>query len=234
MKNYKKEKFKTEKDWLNHRGFGGSSASALMGCNPYMTALDIYCSAVNEIKNEPNENENESTQYGKLLEPVIRDIVKYNFMNKYRMQTPNGYTMYRSTKYPFMTATLDGILTDIETGEKWVLEIKTHDLRDSEDRAIWKTGIPKNYLYQCLHYLAVMNDFVGAILVAKLRTIDYSTGLVDKEEIAYYYIKRENSIKSIANLIEVEKNFQENHILKRIPPSVAMPLMEEEGKEEDE
>ena len=233
MKNYKKENYKNDKElWFANRGFGGSSASALFNCNPYMNQLDIYCSAVNDIKNEAVGDDNESTQYGKKLEPVIADIVKYNFESKFKLWRPKGYVMFRSTKYPYMTATLDGILTDLDTKEKWVLEIKTHDLRNQEDRDVWRYGIPKNYLYQCLHYLAVMNDFVGAILVAKLRTIDYSTGLVDKEEIAYYYIKREDAVKSIANLIEVEASFYENHILKRIPPKVAMPLMERKEEEE--
>lgn len=231
-KNYKKEKYKTFDEWINARGFGGSSCSALFDCNPYMTKLDIYCSATNDIKNELNETDNESTQYGKKLEPVIADLVRYNFEKKFKLWRPKGYVMFRSTKLPIMTSTLDGILTDIETKEKWVLEIKTHDLRDSADRELWRTGIPKNYLYQCLHYLAVMNDFVGAILVAKLREIDYSTGLVDREEINYYIIKREDSVKTIANIIEVEKDFYENHILKRIPPDVDMPLMERKEEED--
>ena len=232
-KDYTKENYKNDKElWLANRGFGGSSCSALMNCNPYMTALDIYNSAINELKNEPREDDNESTQYGKKLEPVIADIIKYNFESKFKLWRPKGYVMFRSKSNPFMTATLDGLLTNLENKEKWILEIKTHDLRDSVDRETWRVGIPKNYMYQCLHYLAVMNDCVGVILVAKLRQINYETGLVDREEIAYYYIMRENAVKTIANLKEVERDFYYNHILLRIPPDVDMPLLEER-KEED-
>ena len=58
---YKKVKFKTEEEWLENRSIGGSSASALLGYNPYMNAMDIYLSHVNPKKRESHQTQ--STQY---------------------------------------------------------------------------------------------------------------------------------------------------------------------------
>ena len=55
---YKVEHYgKDRQEWLKNRGFGGSSVSAIFGKNPYMNALDIYCSAFNK-NDEKNEKQN--------------------------------------------------------------------------------------------------------------------------------------------------------------------------------
>ena len=38
-KKYKVEHFKSREEWLSNRGLGGSSASAIVGFNPWMNAL---------------------------------------------------------------------------------------------------------------------------------------------------------------------------------------------------
>ena len=227
MKLYKKEKYQDKKSWLLARRIGGSGASALLGESPYQTALDVYCAIVNpaEIKDEQNT----STQYGVALEPIIRANVKENFKNKYRVQSPNGYTMYRRKDKPYMTATVDGLLTSLtDSKERWVLEIKTHEARGAEDMEKWNGKIPQNYFIQCLHYLAVMNDLAGCLFVAKIRYTNYDTGEVYKEEINYLKIERKDFEKDIAYLEKVETDFWENHVVKRIPPNIVIPIMEEE------
>lgn len=234
---YKKEKFKTKEEWLNNRAFGGSSASALFGVNPYMSNLDIYCACVSEPneKDIDEDDDNASTIYGQENEPIIRELVKIDFANKFDVKSPNGYEMYRRTDKPYMTATLDGLMTTITTPkEKWILEIKTHDVRNSADLEEWNGHLPQNYFIQVLHYLAVLNDTKGAWLVAKLRYIDYETGLPRTagngkcgEEIRYYKIERKDFEKDIAKLEQVETDFYENYVAKRVPPPINITLMEE-------
>lgn len=234
MKLYKKEKFKTKSEWLTHRSIGGSSASALFGANPYMTALDIYCASVSPT-NEKEENETVNTVYGQENEPLIREIVKVNFAKKFEVESPKGYVMYRRKDKPYMSATLDGLMTNIENPkEKWILEIKTHDVQSNADLEEWNGHLPQNYFIQCLHYLAVLNDTVGCWLVAKLRFLDYDTGLprtADNgkcgEEIRYYKIERKDFVDDIAKLEQVETDFQENHINKHIPPEINIDIMED-------
>lgn len=235
MKNYKKEKFKTKEEWLKNRGFGGSSASALLNANPYMTPLDIYCATVSpENEKEDSGDDTVSTQYGIDNEPLIRELVKINFANKFEVVSPSGYEMYRRKDKPYMTATLDGLMKDVSTKKKWILEIKTHDVRSNADLEEWNGHLPQNYFIQCLHYLAVLNDCVGAYLVAKLRFIDYDTGLPRTadtgkcgEEIRYYKIERKDFAKDIIFLEQVETDFQEKYIAKHIPPDININIMEE-------
>lgn len=200
-----------------------------------MTALDVYCASVSPVNEEDKDNhETASTIYGTQSEPIIRELVKINFANKFKVQSPNGYTMYRRKDKPYLTATLDGLMTDIVSKEKWILEIKTKEIISSADLKEWEGHLPDNYFIQCLHYLMVLNDCKGVWLVAKLRYLDFDTGLprtadIGKcgEEIRYYKIERKDFEKDIAYLEQVETDFQENHIAKHIPPKVNIDIMEE-------
>jgi putative phage-type endonuclease len=223
-KKYKRERFNTREEWLKSRGFGGSSASAILGKNPYMTALDLY-RAIVQPKKSLHINENECLMYGNNCEPLIRKIFQLDFNEKYLVRAPRGNEMYRRLDKPYMTATLDGILTDKQTKEKGVLEIKTHDIRNRKDEENWASHIPDNYYIQVLHYLAVMNDFTFGVLVAKLRFFDY----FDKEgkkllrtETRYYYIDRNDAQvkKDIEYLEKKETDFWENNITKKVMPSL--------------
>lgn len=230
---YGKEKYATKLEWLKARAIGGSAASAIFDVNPYMSKLDIYCSSVNKNENETDEdaNQNEMTVYGTALEPIIRELVKVNLSSKFKVQNPNGWTMYRRKDKPFMTATLDGLMTELSTNEKWILEIKTHEVRGKEDYAQWQNTLPINYAIQCLHYMAVLNDTKGCLLVAKLRFVDYDKDLTDKEEIRYYWLPRIDYQSKIDEVERVETKFYQEHIAKRIPPDIKVGFMEEEHNE---
>ena len=225
---YRKEKYGTKNEWLLARGIGGSSASALIDKNPYQTKLDVYCAITNPKLKEEDEG-NERTRYGQALEPLLRNNIKQLFASKYRVQNPNGFTMYRRIDKPFMTATVDGLMTSLtDPKERWIIEIKTHFMGDAEDRANWENhNIPDNYLIQCIHYLAVMPDITGVLFVAKLCYMNYETNEPYEEKIIYLKITRNDYAKLIADLEEVETNFWENNIVKRIPPSISLSIMEE-------
>lgn len=223
---YKKEKYKTRVEWLNNRGaFGGSSASAILGANPYLSKLDVYCAAVNpNINEKEDDKQTVSQKYGSDAESIIRELVKLNFASKFRVQSPNGFTQYRRIDKPYMTGTLDGILTDLTSGEKWVLEIKTHIVQGRADYEEWQNHIPQNYFIQGLHYLAVLNDYKGCMYACKLLWLNYETGLPEKEEIKYYELKREDFANDIEILENAETKFYENHIKKNIPPDIEIEL----------
>lgn len=224
QKKYTKETFKTKKDWLKARGFGGSSASAILGVNPYMSKLELY-RAIVMPNDHPLVKENESMNYGTKCEPLIRKIFAYDFKEKYRVHTPKDNEMYRRVDKTYMTATLDGILTEKPTMRKGVLEIKTHDIRNKKDEQNWSEHIPDNYYVQVLHYLLVMNDFEFAVLTAKLRFYDYFNAdgkKLLKTEIRYYYIDRhDEQVKRDLELLEKkETEFWENNIQKKIMPTL--------------
>ena len=224
---YRKEKYTTFKNWHANRGIGGSSASALFNENKHQDKLDIYCAMVAPMFEKENieEHDNESTLRGKALEPIIRNLFAYRFKDKFKVQSPNGFTQYRRIDKEYMTATLDGILTDKTTGERWILEIKTHENGGKADMEEWKNHLPQRYFIQVIHYLAVLNDFKGAIVVADILNTDYDLNEPlraekgNSDEIKVYVLEREKFEKEIALVEEVETEFMENNVNARIPPN---------------
>lgn len=224
VKNYTKETFKTKEEWLNHRGLGGSSASAIMGKSPYMSKLELYRAIVMPNKTHYDKT-NEAMQYGTKCEPIVRKLFVEDFDGVYKVHTPRNNEMYRRIDKPYMTATLDGLLTDMKTGKKGILEIKTHDIKNRKDDEDWRDHIPDNYYIQVLHYLLVMNDCDFAILSAKLRFFDYyheDGKKLLETRIRYYYIDRNDErIKRDLCLLEIkETDFWENNVKKKIMPSL--------------
>lgn len=222
---YKKETFKTKEEWLNARGLGGSSASAILGKNPYMSILDLYSSIVLSNKKKKANRSNSSMEYGTRNEPLIRRIFADDFSEKFKVIAPRNNEMYRRIDKPYMTATLDGVLINKETKEKGILEIKTHDVRNREDNKLWLKRIPDNYFIQVLHYLLVMNTFTFVVLVAKLRFYDYfheDGKKLLKTEFRYYYIDRndENIRKQLEYLESAETKFWEENVKKKVMPKI--------------
>jgi hypothetical protein len=203
-----------------------------------MNKMDIYCASILPKEERTDKtNSTPSTRYGKRCENIIARLVQLNYEDKYDVRPTTTYEMYHRIDKPYMTATLDGIAVEKLTKKKFIVEIKTHEVQDTADFEAWKSGnIPTNYLIQCCHYLAVLNDFDGAILVAKLRWIDYDTGLPRTakkgmaEAIYYYRIDRVDYEKDIAYLETVETDFEENHIIPRIPPSIDLEILNSKGE----
>ena len=113
---YTKETYskKDKGEWLNHRGLGGTSASAITGNSPYKNILELYADIMCPSKSEV-ESTNESMTYGILCEPIIRKLFAIDF-KKYKVHTPKGIEMYRRIDKPYMTATLESTLIEVETG----------------------------------------------------------------------------------------------------------------------
>lgn len=220
---YKVEKYSSKEKWLNARGIGGSSASAIENANPYMSKLELY-RVIKSNKKKKLDTTNTSMKYGINLEPLIRDIYRYDTESKYQVIDPKPFEMFRRIDKPFMTATIDGQLVEKSTKRKGILEIKTHDIRNRIDYQNWNGRIPDNYFIQVIHYLAVLNDFEFAVLCAKLRYFKYDlndkSAELEKSEIRYYYIERSEVIKEIEKLEKDETDFWENNILKGQMPSV--------------
>ena len=227
MRNYTRERYSTKEEWLKNRGFGGSSASAILGLNPYMSPLELYKAIVMPSNKQFEKTQNEAMAYGNQCEPLIRKQFAIDFAETLTVRAPRGNEMYRRKDKRYMTATLDGLLFNKLTKEKGVLEIKTHDIRNRKDEENWSNHIPDNYYIQVLHYLLVMNDCTFAILTAKLRFFDYyseSGKKLLKTETRYYFINRndEQIQKDLAFLENAETKFWEENILKKIIPPITL------------
>lgn len=219
-KNYIRETFKNKEEWLKHRGLGGTSASAITGSSPYKNVLELFAEIVCPSEMEV-EKTNSSMTYGTLCEPLIRKIYALDFQ-KYKMHTPRRFEMYRRIDKPYMTATLDGVLTELETNRKGVWECKTHDIRNREDEAEWQDHIPQKYYEQVIWYLVVMNDFDFIEVTAKLNFFDYfdpNGKKLIKSETRYYHIERSDVLKDVENLEKMVTKFWERNIMGGVIPN---------------
>jgi len=182
------------KEWLRYRkrGLGGSDAGAVCGLNPYRTAMQVYDDKTTDAT---EETDNEAMRQGRELE----DYVARRFMEAAGKKVRRANFMYYDEENPFMLADVDRMIV----GENAGLECKTASpyLADR-----WKNGeIPVSYQIQCYHYMSVCNADAWYIAV-----------VIFGREFKYYRIERDEEV--ISDLRQIERNFWENHILKRILP----------------
>lgn len=188
--------FNMEKqEWLNYRkqGIGGSDAGAVCGLNPYKTAMEVY---QDKVSFETEDFDNEAMRQGRDFE----DYVARRFTEVTGKKVRRANAMFCHEKYPFMLADVDRMVV----GEKAGLECKTASpfLADK-----WQDGqVPMHYYIQCLHYMTVCDADAWYIAV-----------LIFGREFKYYRIERDE--KMIADLIQIEQDFWQNHVLKGQMPS---------------
>lgn len=211
-------------EWLNNRGFGGSSVSALLGMNKWQTTLDIYCSSVNPTIHK-EDSTNPSTIYGTKAEPIMAQLFALNYIQYEVEYHIDEIVMARVKDKPYETYTFDGLIVERETKRKGFLEIKTHEIQDSEDEAMWASGqLPEQYYIQLLQGFVVMNDKEFCELYAILNHKDYETNTIKWSELRHYHLERKDVIDDIELVEKTEIDFQENHIDKRIPPNIHIEL----------
>ena len=182
-------------EWLEYRrkGIGGSDAGAVCGLNPYRTAMQVY---QDKIMDDLDEFDNEAMRQGREFE----DYVARRFMEATGKKVRKVNFMYYDEDHPFMIADVDRMVV----GENAGLECKTASPYMAEH---WEDGrIPISYQIQCLHYMSVCNADAWYIAV-----------LIYGREFKYYKIERDEEM--IADLIRIEEDFWENHVVKGKVPA---------------
>lgn len=183
-----------KKEWLKYRksGIGGSDAGAVCGLNPYRTAMQVYQDKISE---EIEEMDNEAMRQGREFE----DYVAKRFMEATGKKVRCANAMFYNEENPFMLADVDRMVV----GENAGLECKTASPYMADK---WKDGnIPLSYQIQCYHYMAVSNADAWYLAV-----------VIYGREFKYYKIERDEAV--IADLIQIEKTFWENHVMKQQIP----------------
>ena len=184
----------SHEEWLKIRksGIGGSDAGAICGLNPYSSPMAVYQDKISE---ELTEYDNESMRQGRDLE----EYVAKRFAEETGKKVRRANVIYKSTKYPFMFANVDRMIVGEDAG----LECKTASAYSADK---WKDGhIPESYQIQCHHYMAVTGAKAWYIAVVILG-----------REFIWHKIERDKEL--IQNLISIEKDFWNNHVIPRIMP----------------
>lgn len=184
----------TREMWLQYRrgGIGGSDAAVTVGLNPYKSLLTLYYDKKGLL---PENKDNEQMRQGRDLEQYVAD----RWMEKTGKKCRKDNFMYRNSEYPFMLADID---RDV-IGENAGLECKTTSVYNKSD--FGGGEIPLPYYVQCMHYMTVRGyeRMYLAVLVLNKGFYDFVIERNDEE---------------MQSLIQSEKSFWEDHILKNIPP----------------
>lgn len=208
---------KNRAEWLECRkkGIGGSDSGSAVGMNRYKSNVKLWREkSGREIPEDISENP--AVKFGKQAEHVIRELFKLNFP-QYSVDY-HEFRMHGIRDRPFMYATLDGELTERDTGLKGVLEIKTTTIQNSTQWNEWNDRIPNSYYVQILHQLAC-TEWNFAILYA---CINYISKGEKRTVLRYYRIDRNDVLADMEWLIRQETDFWKS-VINNKEPDLILP-----------
>lgn len=182
-------------EWLEWRkkGIGGSDAAAIVGLDRYKSAFEVYAEKLGLKTEEPD---NEAMRQGRDLE----EYVVKRFEEATGKKTRRRNAILQHPEYPFMLANIDRWVV----GENAGLECKTTSVLNPTKFS--KGEYPANYYVQCMHYMAVTGAEKWYLAVLVLNR-------------AFHVFEIERDEDEIRALIEAEREFWEEHVLKQIPPA---------------
>lgn len=183
----------SHEEWLQYRmqGIGGSDAAAIVGLNPYRSAVDVYADKLGFTQETVSS---EAMRQGADLEGYTAD----RFAEATGKKPHCMHAILQSREHPFMLANIDRKISGEDAG----LECKTTSPFSKVD---WESGeVPSNYYVQCQHYCAVSGypKWYLAVLV-------FSKG--------FYWYEIERNEDDIAALIQAEEAFWKN-VREKVPP----------------
>jgi putative phage-type endonuclease len=184
-------------NWLKERqkGIGGSDVGAILGLNKYKSAFQVYLEKTEEITEDTLEEEKEEVYFGHVLE----DMVAKEFTKRTGKRVRREKRQLISKDYPFMIANIDRRVV----GENAILECNTTSVYN---KAKWEAEeIPAAQLLQYQHYLKVTEAEKCYVAV-----------LIGGQKFALKEVIRDEEL--IQMVIKEEKNFWENHVIKKVPP----------------
>lgn len=196
---YKPRVFADTKDmgreeWLEQRkkGIGGSDASSIMGLNPYSSPLKVY---LDKIGKGEDKVTTEAMRQGTDLEQYVAE----RFCEETGLQVRRCNQILQHPKYDWMLANVDRLIVGHNAG----LECKT---TSPYSKFKFDEGeINPHYYWQSVHYMAVTGADTWYVAV-----------LVLGKAFHVFEIRRDEA--AIRQLIDAEKVFWEEHVLKKDPP----------------
>src|SRR5690606_7026642 len=172
----------------------GSDSSAILGFNPWKSAFELY---IEKTSDTVQEIDNEAIHWGNVLE----DVVAEEFSRRTGKKVRRRNQIFKHKEYDWMIANID---RDV-VGERALLECKTTSAFNLD---AWEGDeIPPAYMCQLQHYMAVL-DYEKA----------YIAVLVGGQKFIWKEIQRDDEF--IELMIEHEKRFWEEHVLKGVPPEI--------------
>lgn len=207
------KQLESREEWLEVRkkSLGGSDAASVLGLSPWKSNVKLWLEKKGELEIE-DISDKSYVKFGIEAEKPIRDLFTLDH-DEFEVQYFEN-NIWINDKFPFAHASLDGWITEIATGTKGILEIKTVNIYNNNDLA-WKDRIPDYYYAQILHYMMI-TEFDFAILKARIK---YSEDYI---AVKTYRIDRLNVLADIKLLAEKEKDFYES-LQGDVVPNLILP-----------
>jgi len=178
---------------LRKKGIGGSDSAAIVGLDRYRSPFDVYA---DKLGLKPEIPDNEAMRQGRDLEQYVAE----RFMEATGKKVRRRNAVLQHPEHHWMLANIDRWVV----GENAGLECKTTSVLN---RAKFSQGeFPPSYYVQCMHYMAVTGAERWYLAVLVLNK-------------AFHVFTIERDDAEIQALIEAEKDFWENHVMKQIPPA---------------
>jgi len=182
------------------KGIGGSDVGAIMGINKYKSAYEVYMEktaedVVAEINNMTYKKE--AAYWGETLKEV--NAREYIVRTGKKVRKENKWL--KDSEYDFMRAKIDRKVI----GENSILMCKTTSVFLGKEYE--GEEIPGNFILQCQHNMRVS----GADKC-------YIASLIGGQRFVIKEIQRDEEL--INMIIEKEKDFWYNHVLKKNPPLI--------------
>ena len=181
----------THDQWLKRRfeSIGASESGAILGINPWKTAVDVYYEKVDKVTDFPD---NLNMWLGRELEPVI----KKRFEEETGFKVRNDHKIRVDKEHSFLTTNLDGMVV----GEKVPVEYKALGKWDGE--------IPNYYFSQIQHQMMVSESDYSYFVVLVLSS--QKSFIIQK-------INRDNEFIDLMR--DEEVSFWEDHVIPHDPPA---------------
>jgi len=183
--------------WLAERknGIGASDAAVVMGMSVWKNNVTLWEEKTG--RREPQNVSNPFVQYGNDAEPLLRELFALDFPEYKVSFTP--FKIMRHPQKSFIFATPDGELEDAK-GRRGGLEIKTAEIRKSQDWLKWKDQIPDAYFIQILHQM-LATEWQFVILKAQIK--HYSKDGELSATTRHYFFERSDYLADV-DLVEQE------------------------------
>ena len=180
------------------QGLGGSDAAAVLGVSPWRTPLDVYLDKTGQAGPvEPTP----AMEWGNRLEDAVADAAAERLGVRLRRR----HKTLARREHPWMLAHLDREVI----GQPAIVEIKTAGFRDDDWGEEGTDQVPRAYVAQAAHYMAVRDR--GLVHLAVLFLAD--------RRLCLYRIGRDPELEQV--LVEAERRFWHDHVLARVPPEPA-------------
>ena len=211
-----------ETEWLAARrlGMGATDAAPATGRSRWKDNVTWAKEKLGLVEPEDISGK-PAVQRGKALEPLVRVVFGLDHP-EYEVEYNGSFDLVRRPEEPWYLATLDGRLTERETGRRGILEIKTGSIASRIAAEQWNGRVPEEYLCQALHQLNAWLDAAFVVLVAYLKDEDSRNNQTHSTRL--YKFEREEYADAAAFLLTEERTAWGYIERKELPPLILPQL----------